>query len=69
NVYVPSAEVTHIGGASTAKASKAMLAEHHRSAYRYLADRHRGWQWTPVLLAIKAGLAVRLKLQTRFDRT
>ncbi|HEX5402418.1 MAG TPA: glycosyltransferase family 2 protein [Pseudonocardiaceae bacterium] len=65
NVYVPSAEVMHIGGHSTSQASAKMLAAHHSSAYRYLADRHPGALWTPVLAAIKAALAVRLKLETR----
>jgi N-acetylglucosaminyl-diphospho-decaprenol L-rhamnosyltransferase len=65
NVYVPSAEVMHIGGYSTSKLAGKMLAAHHDSAYRYLADRHKGAQWTPVLAAIKAALAVRLKLETR----
>lgn len=68
NVYVPEAEVTHLGGHATRNASARMLAEHHGSAYRYLADRHRGPQWLPVLAAIKAGLALRLKLETRADR-
>ncbi len=65
NVYVPDAEVTHIGGHATERDSAFMLETHHRSAYRYLADRHRGPQWAPVLAAIKAALAVRLKLETR----
>ncbi|WP_132112202.1 glycosyltransferase family 2 protein [Actinocrispum wychmicini] len=65
NVYVPSAEVTHIGGHATAKASEKMLAAHHASAYRYLADRHQGAEWRPLLAAIKAGLKLRLKLETR----
>ncbi len=65
NVYAPSASVMHIGGRSTASASARMLAVHHASAYRYLADRHRGLAWKPVLAAIKLGLALRLKLETR----
>ncbi|HEY3609381.1 MAG TPA: glycosyltransferase family 2 protein [Pseudonocardiaceae bacterium] len=65
NVYVPTAAVMHIGGHATSRLAADMLAAHHRSAYRYLADRHRGPQWTPVLAAIKAALAVRLKLETR----
>jgi N-acetylglucosaminyl-diphospho-decaprenol L-rhamnosyltransferase len=65
NVYVPGAEVTHIGGHATARSSAKMLAAHHRSAYQYLADRHTGPQWAPVLAGIKAALAVRLKLETR----
>jgi N-acetylglucosaminyl-diphospho-decaprenol L-rhamnosyltransferase len=64
-VYVPSAEVTHIGGHATSRASTKMLAAHHDSAYRYLADRYQGPQWAPVLAGIKAALAVRLKLETR----
>lgn len=65
NVYVPSAEVVHIGGHATARSSNRMLAEHHRSAYQYLADRHPGPRWVPLLLAVKAGLALRLKVVTR----
>jgi N-acetylglucosaminyl-diphospho-decaprenol L-rhamnosyltransferase len=65
NVYVPAAEVVHIQGHSTARASAAMLAAHHESAHRYMADRHRGWRWAPVRAVVRAGLAVRLKLETR----
>ncbi|MBA8826939.1 N-acetylglucosaminyl-diphospho-decaprenol L-rhamnosyltransferase [Saccharopolyspora lacisalsi] len=65
NVYVPGAEVMHIGGHSTARASTRMLAEHHRSAYRYLADRHRGAAWAPLRLLLRAGLAVRARLEIR----
>jgi N-acetylglucosaminyl-diphospho-decaprenol L-rhamnosyltransferase len=65
NVYVPSAGVMHLGGHSTSQASKKMLAAHHASAYRYLADRHQGLAWKPVLAAVKLGLALRLKLETR----
>jgi N-acetylglucosaminyl-diphospho-decaprenol L-rhamnosyltransferase len=65
NVYVPEAEVVHIGGHATASASERMLAAHHSSAYRYLADRHKGPQWAPVLLAVRLGLGLRLKLVTR----
>jgi N-acetylglucosaminyl-diphospho-decaprenol L-rhamnosyltransferase len=55
----------HIGGHATSQASAKMLAAHHDSAYRYLADRHQGLAWKPVLLAVRAGLNVRLKLETR----
>lgn len=65
NVFVPSAEVVHVGGHSTAKASARMLKVHHDSAYRYLADRHRGVWWRPVLAVIRVGLTIRLKLETR----
>lgn len=65
NVYVPDAEVTHIGGHATSRVAAHMLAAHHRSAYQYLADRHQGAQWAPVMATIKAALAVRLKLENR----
>ncbi|GAB3684554.1 glycosyltransferase family 2 protein [Saccharopolyspora tripterygii] len=65
NVYVPGAEIMHIGGASTSQVSKKMLAEHHRSAYRYLADRYQGLKWAPLRLALKVGLAARAKIQAR----
>ncbi|MFC4082417.1 glycosyltransferase family 2 protein [Amycolatopsis samaneae] len=69
NVYAPSASVMHIGGHSTSQASAKMLRAHHESAYRYLADRHRGLRWKPVLAVIKLGLALRLKLEIRRGAT
>lgn len=68
NIYVPTAEITHIGGHSTSKASTRMLTEHHRSAYRYLADRHPGAAWAPLRLALRAGLALRARLEVRASR-
>ncbi|WP_434438734.1 glycosyltransferase family 2 protein [Lentzea sp. E54] len=65
NVYVPDAEVTHIGGHSTARSSDRMLREHHRSAYRYLADRHPGVLWAPLRAVLRAGLALRVRILTR----
>lgn len=62
NVYVPSAEVTHLGGHATRHRSSAMLAEHHRSAARYLSARYAGWRWAPVRLLLRGGLAVRSRL-------
>ncbi|OLR90437.1 glycosyltransferase family 2 protein [Actinokineospora bangkokensis] len=65
NVYVPTATVMHIQGVSTAKVSDKMLAAHHASAYRYISDRHPGPAWAPLRAAVKAGLALRLKISTR----
>ncbi|GAA3362569.1 glycosyltransferase family 2 protein [Saccharopolyspora gregorii] len=65
NVFVPSARITHIGGHATSSAPAKMLVEHHRSAYRYLADRHRGAVWAPLRLALRAALAVRARLEVR----
>lgn len=64
NRYVPSAEVLHTGGHATtanARVSARMRAEHHDSAYRYLAGRYpRRWQ-APLRLVLRAALAVRSK--------
>jgi N-acetylglucosaminyl-diphospho-decaprenol L-rhamnosyltransferase len=64
-VYAPSAEEVHVGGHATARASTRMLAEHHRSAYRYLADRHPGPRWAPLRLVLRAGLELRWRLLAR----
>ncbi|WP_018682363.1 glycosyltransferase family 2 protein [Actinokineospora enzanensis] len=65
NVYVPSARVMHIQGVSTAKVSSKMLVAHHDSAYRFIADRHPGAVWAPLRGLVRAGLAVRLRLENR----
>jgi N-acetylglucosaminyl-diphospho-decaprenol L-rhamnosyltransferase len=68
NRYVPGAEVVHTGGhATTANAdvSVRMLVAHHDSAYRFLADRHRGPRWAPLRLVLRAGLSVRRRLAVR----
>lgn len=65
NVYVPTAEVTHVGGHATSRAQARMLVEHHRSAYRYLADRHPGPLYAPLRLVLRAGLALRSRLEVR----
>jgi len=68
NRFVPTAEVVHTGGhATTANAtvSVRMLAEHHRSAYRFLADRHTALGWAPLRLALRAALAARSRMVVR----
>jgi N-acetylglucosaminyl-diphospho-decaprenol L-rhamnosyltransferase len=62
NIYAPAAEVIHEGSHSTSKHAGAMLAEHHRSAYRYLSGRYPGWRWFPVRLALRTGLAARARV-------
>jgi N-acetylglucosaminyl-diphospho-decaprenol L-rhamnosyltransferase len=59
NVYVPDAVVTHQGGQATERDRSAMVAEHHRSAYRYLSRRYSGLRWLPLRMALKCGLAAR----------
>lgn len=61
NVYVPDAQVAHAGAHSTGSVSSRMLAVHHESAYRYLSRRYRGAWLAPVRLALRVGLALRLR--------
>lgn len=65
NVYIPTAEVVHLGGHATARTSQAMLAEHHRSTYRYLASRYSAPWHAPLRLALRLGLAARSYLERR----
>ena len=62
SVYVPSAVVTHVGGAATRLAKPAMLKAHHRSAYRYIASEYAGLAWLPVRLLLGGGLVARYAL-------
>src|SRR5699024_1848790 len=68
NVYASSAVVTHLGGHATAREPRRMLLAHHESAYRYVADRHRGLLWVPLLLVIRIGLALRGRYLARHLR-
>lgn len=63
NIYLPSAVVTHIGGESTKNVKAKMLTIHHESALRFIKLRYPGILWAPLRLAVKAGLALRLKIQ------
>jgi len=62
SVYVPSAVVTHVGGAATRLAKPTMLKAHHRSAYRYIASEYAGLRWLPVRLLLGGGLVTRYLL-------
>lgn len=62
SVYVPSAVVTHLGGQATRLHPARMLAEHHRSLYRYLSRRYAGRRYAPLRVLLRAGLAVRFLL-------
>jgi N-acetylglucosaminyl-diphospho-decaprenol L-rhamnosyltransferase len=65
NVYVPSAVVTHVGGASTRLASRQMLRQHHRALYTYLSEHYRGARWAPLRVLLALGLAARWLLASR----
>ncbi|GAB3296825.1 glycosyltransferase [Epidermidibacterium keratini] len=67
-VYAPSAVVVHAQGHAASRQPTRMMAEHHRSAYRFLARRYPGWRWAPVRMALKLGLATRLWLSVKLGR-
>lgn len=65
NVFVPSAQIVHVGGASTSRYPERMLRAHHASAYLYLSKKYpQGWM-APALWVAKAGLEVRARLELR----
>jgi N-acetylglucosaminyl-diphospho-decaprenol L-rhamnosyltransferase len=68
NVYVPSAEVLHVGSHATAQRPDEMSAEHHRSAMRYLSGKYPGVRWLPVRWVLRAGLGTREALARRFQK-
>jgi N-acetylglucosaminyl-diphospho-decaprenol L-rhamnosyltransferase len=70
-VYVPSAEVCHVGGHSWRDQPHIMIKAHHASAIRYLGRRYpRPWQ-APLRWGLTAGLGARYlasKVLTRIGR-
>src|SRR5699024_6069335 len=59
NVDVPDATVVHAKGHAAGKHPELMLPAHHRSAYRFQADRHPYWWQAPLRGALWAGLRLR----------
>jgi len=68
NVFVPSAEVTHVQGVSWKKDPAPMIRAHHVSAHRYLTRRYDAWYQAPLRWALTAGLLVRERLEIRSAR-
>ncbi len=65
NVYVPQAQILHAKGHAAGRDPGAMLPAHHRSAYRFQADRHPQWWQAPLRLALRLGLAARSAVVVR----
>jgi N-acetylglucosaminyl-diphospho-decaprenol L-rhamnosyltransferase len=59
--YVPSAEVTHLQGISTDRRPFRMIAEHHRSLWRFAARSTEGWR-RALLPLVAMGIATRAGL-------
>lgn len=68
NIYVPSAEVTHLGGHSWRRAPEKMIRAHHASALRYLTRRYSAWYLAPLRLLLAVGLGARQWLELRAAR-
>lgn len=68
NRYLPAAEVVHIGGRSTAGVAHAMVAEHHRSAIRFVERLYPEWYKAPIRWTVIAGLRTRQRWSTRTPR-
>ncbi len=62
NIYVPDAHIVHTKGHAAGRHPEKMLPAHHRSAYRFQADRNPGVLRAPLRLALRIGLAVRSKV-------
>jgi N-acetylglucosaminyl-diphospho-decaprenol L-rhamnosyltransferase len=56
--YEPTGEVVHAQGASTSQRPYRMIAEHHRSVWRFASRRYHGWR-RALLAPLAAVLAVR----------
>jgi N-acetylglucosaminyl-diphospho-decaprenol L-rhamnosyltransferase len=65
NVHVPGAVVTHVGGHATSRIGRAMVAEHHRSLYRYLSRQYAGPARAPLRALLGLGLLLRYLVATR----
>lgn len=68
SVYVPTAEVTHLGGHSWRSAPESMITAHHDSALRYLSSRYHRWYHAPLRAALAIGLSLRERLEIRAAR-
>jgi N-acetylglucosaminyl-diphospho-decaprenol L-rhamnosyltransferase len=62
NVYVPTAQATHLGGRSTKKNHQAMITAHHHSAMRFISKRYPGALWWPLRALIGLGLTLRERI-------
>jgi N-acetylglucosaminyl-diphospho-decaprenol L-rhamnosyltransferase len=54
--------VTHTGGHATSRVAAAMVAEHHRALYRYLARQYAGPRYALLRPALAMGLFLRYLL-------
>ncbi len=65
NLYVPQAQVTHVGGTSWRAKPAKMISAHHASAARYVGRRYPHWYQWPVRRAAALGLRLRERSELR----
>ncbi|QPK84235.1 glycosyltransferase family 2 protein [Corynebacterium qintianiae] len=59
NLYCPSSVIKHDQGHVAGKHSRVTVPAHHKSAYRFQADRHPAWWQAPLRWALWCGLQIR----------
>ncbi|MEJ5928382.1 glycosyltransferase family 2 protein [Corynebacterium sp. H128] len=59
NVFCPAAQIQHSKGHVAGSHPELMLPAHHRSAYKFQADRHPHWWQAPIRAVLWIGLKVR----------
>lgn len=68
NLFVPSAQVVHVGGVTANQYRERTLRAHHHSAYLYLTKKYPQVWLRPMLWAVRFALAVRLRSALRRAR-
>ncbi|WP_261369452.1 glycosyltransferase family 2 protein [Corynebacterium sanguinis] len=63
NLYCPSSVIMHDQGHVAGKHTRVTVPAHHKSAYRFQADRHPAWWQGPIRWALWLGLRTRGILQ------
>ncbi|WP_407643749.1 glycosyltransferase family 2 protein [Corynebacterium kalinowskii] len=69
NVFCPTARIQHSKGHVAGEHPELMLPAHHRSAYKFQADRHQGWGQAPIRAALWLGLKLRSEIAVAFARS
>lgn len=62
NIFVPTAEIRHAQGHSADSCPEITVVAHHRSAYKFQADRHPDWYAAPLRWILRAGLWLRCRI-------
>lgn len=69
NVFCPAARIQHSKGHVAGARPELMLPAHHRSAYKFQADRHQGLLQAPIRAVLWLGLKVRSEIAVATARS